>query len=105
MHSNLFSPPAQTFFGVPNHPLVFDAPRADRICVVYAGLLRHLVLSNHHRHQLQALGLDELAIATHGYRSAPSPLYGSFVARALSRDHDLRNVPGFYRAGGGVAHD
>ncbi len=75
--------------------------RADdeRVIAVYADLLRaHLVLSKQHRQQLHARGLD--AIGVNGYASVPTVIYGTNVARALAREHDLRGVPGFYLSGG-----
>jgi hypothetical protein len=79
------------------------APRADdeRIVAVYADLLRaHLVLSEQHRKQLRARGLDDLNIGINGYASVPTVMYGTNAARALARDHDLRGVPGFYLSHG-----
>lgn len=86
-----------------------ETPRAARhICTaIYASLLReHLVLSEVHRAQLRARGLDDATIELNGYRSVPTELFASKVARALSeaRDeehdlptYDLCGVPGFYR--------
>jgi len=79
---------------------VTDSTRADadRIVAVYADLLRlHLVLSEEHRQQLRARGLDDISIEVNGYVSTPPPLFAANVARALAREHDLRGVPGFYR--------
>jgi hypothetical protein len=79
-----------------------ETPRADTdtIVAVYADLLRlHLVLSEEHRLQLRARGLDDLSIGVNGYVSVPSPLFAIYVTRALAHDHDLRGVPGFYRDG------
>ncbi len=84
-------------------PTVEDAPRAEdlKIVAAYADLLRlHLVLSEEHRRQLHARGLDDLSIGVNGYASTPTPIFASFIARALSREHDLHGIPGFYRDAG-----
>jgi hypothetical protein len=81
-------------------PTIKETPRAedDRVVAVYADLLRlHLVLSEEHRQQLHARGLDDISIEVNGYVSTPTPLFATNVARALAREHDLRGVPGFYR--------
>jgi hypothetical protein len=84
-------------------PTVEDAPRAEdlKIVAAYADLLRlHLVLSEEHRRQLHARGLDDISIEVNGYASTPTPIFASFIARALSREHDLHGIPGFYRDAG-----
>ncbi len=81
-------------------PTIEETLRAedDRVVAVYADLLRlHLVLSEEHRQQLRARGLDDISIEVNGYVSTPPPLFAANVARALARNHDLRGVPGFYR--------
>jgi hypothetical protein len=70
----------------------------DRVVAVYADLLRlHLVLSEDHRQQLRARGLDDQSIEVNGYVSTPPPLFAANVALALAREHNLEGVPGFYR--------
>ncbi len=75
----------------------------ERRDAIYSTLLRgHLVLSEErddsHRTALRKRGLSDEEINRLGYRSAPSPEYGCFVARSLAQ-HDLRGIPGFYRRG------
>jgi hypothetical protein len=72
----------------------------ERIHAVYTDLRRlHLVLSEQHRAALRSRGLSDSAIELAGYRSTPPEPFASNVARALAREHNLQNVPGFYRDG------
>ncbi len=75
----------------------------ERRDAIYSTLIRdHLVLSekrdDSHRTALGKRGLSNEEINRLGYRSAPSPEYGCFVARSLAQ-HDLQGIPGFYRRG------
>jgi hypothetical protein len=100
LHRLIDTSPAPRQPQPPLAPTIADTPRAEQatIVAVYAELLRqHLVLSAQHRRQLHPRGLDDLTIERHGYRSTPTPLFATNIARALSREHDLRGVPGFYR--------
>ncbi len=104
MHRLIDTSPAPRQQPQPPHaPTVENAPRAEdlKIVAAYADLLRlHLVLSEEHRRQLHARGLDDLSIGVNGYASVPTPIFASFIARALSRTHDLHGIPGFYRDAG-----
>ncbi len=86
----------------PQPPPIIKAtpPLADveRAHSVYVDLLRaHLVLADKHREALRARGLSDLAIEFDGYKSAPTSIFAANIARALSVEHDLNGVPGFYR--------
>jgi hypothetical protein len=86
----------------PQPPPIIKAtpPLADveRAHSVYVDLLRaHLVLADEHREALRARGLSDLAIEFHGFKSAPTNIFAANIARALSVEHDLNGVPGFYR--------
>lgn len=79
-----------------------QAASAERCNAVYSDLLhRHLVLSSGHHANLRARGLSDRAIETQRYRSVPTSSFAVGIARALSDDHDLAQVPGFYRGGEG----
>jgi hypothetical protein len=81
-------------------PNVPERASGERIHAVYTDLRRlHLVLSESHRAALRSRGLSDSAIELAGYRSTPPEPFASNVARALAREHDLLNVPGFYRDG------
>jgi hypothetical protein len=85
----------------PQPPPIIKAtpPLADveRAHSVYVYLLRaHLVLADEHREALRARGLSDLAIEFHGFKSAPTNIFAANIARALSVEHDLNGVPGFY---------
>ena len=85
-----------------------DAPiaSATRRDAIYHGLLRRLELSAEDRADLHRRGIDDAAIARHGYRTLP--IRGrSQIARELLREHGeeaLRGVPGFFIKAAGLGN-
>jgi hypothetical protein len=81
-------------------PTIEATPRADaeHVHKIYSILLRvYLVLSEPHKANLIARGLDAEAIERNGYRSTPTALYAKTIARELAVNYDLRGVPGFFK--------
>ena len=78
------------------------AERADseRRHVVYTALLDALELSEVHREDLLRRGLSPAEIPRLHYKSTPSSGAATEIARTLSRQFDLRGVPGFYQRSG-----
>ena len=67
--------------------------------VVYDTLLNMLALSEKHKNNLLERGLDDSAIGSNKYRTAPSILLANSIAEFLSKHHDLTHIPGFYSDG------
>lgn len=98
---HLAQPPA----ALPRAPRLLGQRRAPAWVLdrAYRALLRVLVLRPEHRAELRRRGLDDGAIARHGYRSMPEPEAARKVAEAVLRRSGLRHlcgVPGF-----GVDHE
>lgn len=79
------------------HRAVADRADVERRHTVYTALLSSLSLWPEHKAELMRRGLPPEEISRLQYASAPAKALAVDVARALSRRHDLRGVPGFYR--------
>lgn len=72
----------------------------ERRHAVYVALLDALALSRRHDDDLTRRGLSPEAIERGGYATIPDRAQAERIAAELAAAHDLRHVPGFYRAGG-----
>ncbi len=89
-------PPAIRPVRINNKPLV-RAP-IERRHAVYTALLESLTLSNRHVNDLSRRGLSDTEVARNLYASLPeSSTWILDVCHALAINHDLSNVPGFFR--------
>jgi hypothetical protein len=75
------------------------AQLADRVTrdLVYQALLRWLSLLPAHRENLQARGLDELAITRARFKSTPTEEEAARIAAGIAEDYDLAGIPGFFK--------
>ena len=85
----------------PQHqPAVADRAGVERRHGVYTSLLAALSLRPEHRAELLRRGLSSEEISSLQYASTPAEAFAVDVARSLSRQYDLRGVPGFYQYAG-----
>jgi DNA primase len=74
-------------------PAPADRTKRD---LVYQALLRALTLFTPHRENLQARGLDELAIARGRFKSTPTEDEAVSIVAGIAEDCDLSGIAGFY---------
>jgi hypothetical protein len=91
-----FVPRPQIVRAIPAKSIAPARTSDEHLNKVYSTFLGRLELANSHRDLLQKRTLNDIAICTHGYKSVPTPLFANKIAESLSKELDLRNVPGFY---------
>jgi hypothetical protein len=68
---------------------------------VYQALLRSLTLFTPHRENLEARGLNQLAIARGRFKSTPTGEEAARTVKGITEDCDLSGIAGFYKDSSG----